>query len=184
MEEEQRPRGRLSRRRPPAGGGPPSHRPWFLLEGRQSEPWAVLLQSTVNSDLILDSQPLPPLPAFPSQKPLPGPEPTVPPEVFTVGSKAFSWTPFPPALDVSCSSYQPFQGAGGPLELPTASLKEHSTPDPHGTPSTQECLSVQSPPVLQSCPMCQKEFAPTLAQLDVDSHLAQCLTESTKDVVW
>nr|2MUQ_A Chain A, Fanconi anemia-associated protein of 20 kDa [Homo sapiens]2MUR_A Chain A, Fanconi anemia-associated protein of 20 kDa [Homo sapiens] len=37
---------------------------------------------------------------------------------------------------------------------------------------------------LRSCPMCQKEFAPRLTQLDVDSHLAQCLAESTEDVTW
>ncbi|CAH7448653.1 Fanconi anemia core complex-associated protein 20 [Phodopus roborovskii] len=185
MEEEQRLRGRLSRRRPPAGGGVSNCRPWFLLEGRKSEPWAALLRSTVsgNVDLTPNSQPLPPLPAFLSQESLPDPEPTVAPEVFTVGSETFSWTPFPPAL-VSENSNRLFQGTGGSLGSPTPSLRGCPAPDANQTPSTQECVSVQSPPVLLSCPLCQKAFDPTLSQLDVDSHLAQCLAESTEDVMW
>ncbi|OBS80834.1 hypothetical protein A6R68_20969 [Neotoma lepida] len=287
MEEEQRLRGRLSRRRPPAGGGvhlpsnvnrtldpplrapslhystvdsfyptppescypslyspcdlpcgtpflghstmdslavlprAPSCRPWFLLEDSKSEPWAALLRSTVsgNVDLTPNNQPLPPLPAFSSQvcpealmgnglgedsralgevmvlvavtswapafqESLPDPEPTVPPEVFTVGSKTFSWTPFPPALGGSGNSYQLFHGTGGSLGSPTPSLKGCPAPDSRQIPSTQECVSMQSSPVLLSCPLCQKAFEPTLAKPDVDSHLAQCLAESTEDVVW
>ncbi|KAL1777034.1 Fanconi anemia core complex-associated protein 20 [Sigmodon hispidus] len=185
MEEEQKLRGRLSRRRQPAVGGAPSCHPWFLLEGSKSEPWATLLRSTVsgNVDLTGSSQPLPPLPAFSSQKSLPDPEPA-PPEVFTVGSKAFSWTPFPPALSAFGNSYQLFHETGGSLESPTPSLKECPAQDFHQTASTQECVSVQSTLVLLSCPLCQKAFDPTLTQLDVDSHLAQCLAESTEDVVW
>ncbi|XP_052574408.1 Fanconi anemia core complex-associated protein 20 isoform X1 [Peromyscus californicus insignis] len=186
MEEEQRLRGRLSRRRPPAGGGAPSCRPWFLMEGSKSEPWAALLRSTVSGDVDLtpNGQPLPPLPAFSSQESLPDPEPTVPPEVFTVGSKTFSWTPFPPALGGSANSYQLFHGPGGSVGSPIPSLKRCPAPDSRQTPSPQECVSVQSTPVLLSCPLCQKAFDPTLAQLDVDSHLAQCLAESTEDMVW
>ncbi|XP_034357953.1 Fanconi anemia core complex-associated protein 20 isoform X2 [Arvicanthis niloticus] len=162
MEEERRLRGRLSRRRPPAGGGPPNCRPWFLSEGSKNEPWAALLRSTVsgNSDWTPNSQPLPPLPAFPSQESLPGPESTVPPEVFTVGSKTFSWTPFPPALRGSGSSYHLFLGPEDSLGSPTPSLKGCPALDPHQTPSTQECVPVQSPSVLLSCPLCQKAFDP------------------------
>uniref|UniRef100_A0A8C5KSP2 Fanconi anemia core complex associated protein 20 n=1 Tax=Jaculus jaculus TaxID=51337 RepID=A0A8C5KSP2_JACJA len=178
MEEAPRPRGRLSRRRPPPGAGSPSHHSWFLLEGSENKPWAALLR------MALDSQPLPPFPAFPDQDPSPDPEPTVPPEVFTVGPKVFSWTPFPSALAFSGSSYHLFHGAGDPMWSPTRPLKEHPAPEPCGTLSTQELLPVQSPPALQSCPMCQQEFPPTLTQLDVDSHLAQCLAESTEDIVW
>lgn len=180
-------RGRLSRRRPPAGGGAPNCRPWFLMEGSKSEPWAALLRSAVSGtvDLTPNSQPLPPLPAFRSQESLPDPEPTVAPEVFTVGSKTFSWTPFPPALDFSENSYLLFQGTGGSLGSPTPSpTPGRPAPDSSQTPRTQECVSVQSPPALLSCPLCQKAFDPTLTQLDVDSHLAQCLAESTEDVVW
>lgn len=43
---------------------------------------------------------------------------------------------------------------------------------------------MQSPLALLSCPLCQKAFDPKLTQLDVDSHLAQCLAECTEDVVW
>ncbi|XP_036033084.1 Fanconi anemia core complex-associated protein 20 isoform X1 [Onychomys torridus] len=183
MEEEQRLRGRLSRRRPPARGG---CRPWYLMEGNKSEPWAALLRSTVSGDedLSPNSQPLPPLPTFASQESLPDPEPTVPPEVFTVGSKTFSWTPFPPALGGSGNAYQLFHGPRGSLGSPIPSLKRCPAPDSCQTPILQECMSVQSTPVLLSCPLCQKAFDPTLAQLDVDSHLAQCLAESTEDMVW
>ncbi|XP_054857201.1 Fanconi anemia core complex-associated protein 20 [Eublepharis macularius] len=37
---------------------------------------------------------------------------------------------------------------------------------------------------LDSCPMCQFHFTGTLSQLDRDSHLAKCLSESTEDVFW
>ncbi|XP_031235600.1 Fanconi anemia core complex-associated protein 20 [Mastomys coucha] len=186
MEEEQRQRGRLSRRRPPAGGGTPNCRPWFLSEGSKSEPWAALLRSTVsgNTDWTPNSQPLAPLPALPGKESVPEPESTVPPEVFTVGSKTFSWTPFPPALRGSGSSYHLFRGLEGSLESPTPSLKGCPALDSGRTPSTQECVRVQSPPVLLSCPLCQKAFDSKMTQLDVDSHLAQCLAESTEDVVW
>lgn len=173
---------------------PPNCRPWFLSEGSKSEPWAALLRSTVsgNADWT-PSQPLPPLPAFPSQvcpkalkrddpgvgsqtqgevmvlvavtlwgpafqESLPDPESTVPPEVFTVGSKTFSWTPFPPALRGSGSSYHLFRGPEGSLGSPTTSL--FPALDSGRTPSTQECVSMQSPPVLLSCPLCQKAFDP------------------------
>uniref|UniRef100_A0A6J0VIP4 Fanconi anemia core complex-associated protein 20 n=1 Tax=Pogona vitticeps TaxID=103695 RepID=A0A6J0VIP4_9SAUR len=39
-------------------------------------------------------------------------------------------------------------------------------------------------PCLDQCPMCQMHFAGTCSRLDVDSHLAKCLSESTEDVVW
>ncbi|XP_005339287.2 Fanconi anemia core complex-associated protein 20 isoform X2 [Ictidomys tridecemlineatus] len=175
-----RPCGRLNRRRPRSGDGPPGGGPWFLLAGSESQPWALLLR-IASSDQALDAGDLlPPLPAFPSQEPGPDPEPTLPPETFTVGPKAFSWTPFPSALGgQGC-----FYWAGCHPESPTGSPKGHPEPDPCGTPSVQEQLSVEGPPALQSCPMCQKEFSPGLAQLDVDSHLAQCLAESTDDVAW
>lgn len=186
MEEERRLRGRLSRRRPPAGGGPPNCRPWFLSEESKSEPWAALLRSTVggNADWTPNSQPLPPLPAFPSQESLPDPESTVPPEVFTVGSKTFSWTPFPPALRGSGSSCHLLRCPEGSPGSPAPSLKECPALDSRQTPSAQECVPVQSQPMLLNCPLCQKAFDPKLTQLDVDSHLAQCLAESTEDVVW
>lgn len=161
---------------------PPDCRPWFLSEGSKSEPWAALLRSTVGGNL--NSQPLSPLPAFPSQEPLPDPETTVPPEVFTVGPKTFSWTPFPPALRGYGSSYHLLQGPEDSVGSPTPSQKGCPALDSRQTPSTQACVPVQSPPVLASCPLCQKAFDPKMTQLDVDSHLAQCLAESTEDVVW
>lgn len=94
------------------------------------------------------------------QESLSDPEPTVPPEVFTVGSKTFSWTPFPPALGGSGNSYELFHGTGGSLGSPTPSLKGYPAPDSCQTPSPEECVSVQSPPVLLNCPLCQKAFDP------------------------
>ncbi|XP_042739046.1 Fanconi anemia core complex-associated protein 20 [Lagopus leucura] len=37
---------------------------------------------------------------------------------------------------------------------------------------------------LDSCPMCLIRFNETLSQLDIDGHLARCLSESTDDIVW
>lgn len=168
----------------------PNCPPWFLLEDRKREPWAALLSSTVsrNVDLPPKVEPLPPLPALPGQvcpealrdglrersqalgevmvaaamtswasvfqESLPDSEP---PEVFTVGSKTFSWTPFPPALGGSGNSYQL---TGGSLGSPTPSLKGYPAPDSRQIPSTKECVSVQNPPVLLNCPLCQKAFDP------------------------
>ncbi|XP_059808177.1 uncharacterized protein LOC132382206 [Hypanus sabinus] len=37
---------------------------------------------------------------------------------------------------------------------------------------------------LESCPMCLLQFPAGFTQLEVDSHLAKCLSESTEDVMW
>ncbi|KAM9115860.1 Fanconi anemia core complex-associated protein 20 isoform 2-T2 [Pangshura tecta] len=37
---------------------------------------------------------------------------------------------------------------------------------------------------LDSCPMCLIQFTGTLSQLDIDSHLAKCLSESADDMIW
>uniref|UniRef100_Q6NZ36-3 Isoform 3 of Fanconi anemia core complex-associated protein 20 n=1 Tax=Homo sapiens TaxID=9606 RepID=Q6NZ36-3 len=159
----------------PSGG-----RPWFLLGGDERERlWAELLR-TVSPELILDHE-VPSLPAFPGQEPRCGPEPT---EVFTVGPKTFSWTPFPPDLWGPGRSYRLLHGAGGHLESPARSLPQRPAPDPCRAPRVEQQPSVEGAAALRSCPMCQKEFAPRLTQLDVDSHLAQCLAESTEDVTW
>uniref|UniRef100_A0A8C6HG40 FAAP20 FANCA interaction domain-containing protein n=1 Tax=Mus spicilegus TaxID=10103 RepID=A0A8C6HG40_MUSSI len=144
---------------------PPNCRPWFLSEGSKSEPWAALLRSTVSgtADWTPNHQPLPPLPAFPSQESLPDPESTVPPEAFTVGSKTFSWTPLPPALRGSGSPSHLFCEPEGSLGSPTPSLKGCPALNSGRTPSTQECVPVQSPLVLLSCPLCQKAFDPKMA---------------------
>lgn len=162
---------RAPRRRAPAAL-PRSGRPWFLAGG-ECELWATLLR-TVSADLRLDGE-VPPLPAFPGPEPGRGPEPADPCEAFSVGPQTFSWTPFPQPAGGSRCSYRLLRGAGArPQPAPPAS-------ESPGTPGRPD---VRRPPALQSCPMCQKEFGPGLAQLDIDSHLAQCLAESTEDVVW
>ncbi|XP_075045677.1 Fanconi anemia core complex-associated protein 20 isoform X2 [Mixophyes fleayi] len=37
---------------------------------------------------------------------------------------------------------------------------------------------------LENCPICLTQFPKRFSQLDMDSHLAQCLSETTVDVVW
>ncbi|XP_072210120.1 Fanconi anemia core complex-associated protein 20 [Excalfactoria chinensis] len=37
---------------------------------------------------------------------------------------------------------------------------------------------------LDSCPMCLIRFSGRLSQLDIDGHLARCLSESTDDIMW
>ncbi|XP_035413696.1 Fanconi anemia core complex-associated protein 20 [Cygnus atratus] len=58
-----------------------------------------------------------------------------------------------------------------------------STP---GTESCKEKTANQSEGslTLNSCPMCQIQFSATMSQLDIDSHLARCLSESADDIVW
>ncbi|XP_026718337.1 Fanconi anemia core complex-associated protein 20 [Athene cunicularia] len=55
-------------------------------------------------------------------------------------------------------------------------------------PGTESCKKMENPSeassTLESCPMCQMDFSRTLSQLDIDGHLARCLSESTDDVVW
>ncbi|XP_064228028.1 Fanconi anemia core complex-associated protein 20 [Aotus nancymaae] len=180
MEAVRRPRLGLSRRRPPPAGGPSGDRPWFLLGGDERERLWVELLRTVSPELSLDQE-LPPLPAFPGQERSCSPGPT---EVFTVGPKTFSWTPFPPNLWGPGRSYWLLHRAGGHLESPDRSPPQHPAPDPCRAPSLEPQPSVGGAVALRSCPMCQKEFTPRLTQLDVDSHLAECLAESTEDVMW
>ncbi|XP_010721129.1 Fanconi anemia core complex-associated protein 20 isoform X2 [Meleagris gallopavo] len=37
---------------------------------------------------------------------------------------------------------------------------------------------------LDSCPMCLIRFSQMLSQMDIDGHLARCLSESTDDIMW
>ncbi|XP_068270385.1 Fanconi anemia core complex-associated protein 20 [Nyctibius grandis] len=55
-----------------------------------------------------------------------------------------------------------------------------------GTESCTEKTENQSEgsSTLDSCPMCLMSFSGTLSQLDIDGHLAKCLSESADDVMW
>ncbi|KAM6371620.1 Fanconi anemia core complex-associated protein 20 [Pluvialis apricaria] len=55
-----------------------------------------------------------------------------------------------------------------------------------GTESCKEKTENQSEgsSALDSCPMCLVCFSGTLSQLDIDGHLARCLSESADDVMW
>ncbi|XP_049667512.1 Fanconi anemia core complex-associated protein 20 isoform X2 [Accipiter gentilis] len=55
-----------------------------------------------------------------------------------------------------------------------------------GTESCKEKMENQSEgsSTLDSCPMCLINFSGTLSQLDIDGHLARCLSESADDVMW
>ncbi|XP_048205955.1 Fanconi anemia core complex-associated protein 20 [Perognathus longimembris pacificus] len=161
------PRARLLTPHPCRAGSPP--RP--ASPGAESGPWAALLRAAGAGP----SPDCEPLPALPDQEPEPGPDGPAPPEVFTVGSKTFFWTPFPPAPGAAGEAARPRESPSGPREGRPA-------PDPCGAPGAPE--PPPGPPALQSCPMCGKAFAPRLDQLDVDSHLAQCLAEGAEDVAW
>ncbi|KAM4871466.1 Fanconi anemia core complex-associated protein 20 isoform 2-T2 [Thomomys bottae] len=160
MQAARRPPGRLSRRRPPRDGLPPGS----ASEGAESEPWAALLRAAG----VGRSPDCEPLPALPRQDPEPRPAGPAPLEVFTVGSQAFSWTPFPPAPGAPGGARRPREG--------------RPVPDSSGAPSAQEPPPGQGPRALQSCPPCGKETDPQLDPLGMDGHIAQCVAEGTEDV--
>ncbi|XP_053777201.1 Fanconi anemia core complex-associated protein 20 [Desmodus rotundus] len=191
MEAARSSRLRLSRRQPPSRGGPPSPRPGSLRDAddERARLWAGLLRA-VRADLNKDGVP-PPLPAFSGQEPSRVPEPAASPEVFTVGSETFSWMPFPPAPRGGRGpgrSYRVLRGAGGCPGSPALSLQAGAAPEPRGVLSSGEQPGEQpamdTAQTLRSCPMCQVDFAPGLAQLDIDNHLTQCLAGSVEDVAW
>ncbi|XP_078498587.1 Fanconi anemia core complex-associated protein 20 isoform X2 [Lissotriton helveticus] len=43
---------------------------------------------------------------------------------------------------------------------------------------------VEESTCLKSCPMCCLQFPEQFSPLDIDSHLAMCLSESTEDIMW
>ncbi|XP_064535058.1 Fanconi anemia core complex-associated protein 20 [Pseudopipra pipra] len=65
-----------------------------------------------------------------------------------------------------------------PVEEPPGSIP--------GAGSCEEKVENQSggSSALDSCPMCLMQFSGTLSQLDIDGHLARCLSESADDVMW
>ncbi|DAA21087.1 Fanconi anemia core complex-associated protein 20 [Bos taurus] len=192
MEATRRSRLSLSRRRPPLGVRPRSNTAGSLPDGGEcAKLWTELLR-TASADLNVDGE-LPPLPAFPDQEPRRSPE-RPPPETFTVGTETFFWTPFP-----APSPGRGGNSGGSDLVLSavrgrTGSPQQYAAPELRGTPSAEEQPSEEQPSqrqssvdgamTLQSCPMCQVDFAPGLAQLDIDGHLAQCLADSTDDIEW
>ncbi|TRZ17502.1 hypothetical protein HGM15179_009614 [Zosterops borbonicus] len=54
-----------------------------------------------------------------------------------------------------------------------------------GAESHEENMENQSEATsaLDSCPMCLMQFSGRLSQLDIDGHLARCLSESADDVM-
>ncbi|PKK24136.1 Fanconi anemia core complex associated protein 20, partial [Columba livia] len=53
-----------------------------------------------------------------------------------------------------------------------------------GTDGCEETEQSEGSSTLDSCPMCLIRFSGTLSQLDIDGHLARCLSESADDVMW
>ncbi|KAM6240940.1 Fanconi anemia core complex-associated protein 20 [Porphyrio hochstetteri] len=55
-------------------------------------------------------------------------------------------------------------------------------------PGTESCKTTENQSrasaTLDSCPMCLVDFSGTLSQMDIDGHLARCLSESADDVMW
>ncbi|KAL2296463.1 hypothetical protein Nmel_015781 [Mimus melanotis] len=71
------------------------------------------------------------------------------------------------------------EATGVPVEKPRLG----SAP---GAESPKEKMENQSEAAsaLDSCPMCLTQFSGRLSQLDIDGHLARCLSESADDVMW
>ncbi|XP_007529581.1 Fanconi anemia core complex-associated protein 20 [Erinaceus europaeus] len=186
MEAARKPRLSLSRRKPPLWDGPPAAGSRGLQSPGDCAPWAEVLRAG-SADLSADGR-LPPLPAFPGQEPE-RLQPVPKPEVFTVGGEVFSWTPFPPARGGGggggggLGRGRPYRVIPAEAELPGPRSCSPKLPAPKPL-TADEQPSAQRDPALRSCPMCQVDFRPTLTQLDIDSHLAQCLAESTEDIVW
>ncbi|XP_051493236.1 Fanconi anemia core complex-associated protein 20 [Apus apus] len=55
-------------------------------------------------------------------------------------------------------------------------------------PRTESCKETENKSegssTLDSCPMCLIPFSGTLSQMDIDAHLARCLSQSADDVMW
>ncbi|XP_063032770.1 Fanconi anemia core complex-associated protein 20 [Melospiza melodia melodia] len=73
--------------------------------------------------------------------------------------------------------------AGEDTGVPVEKPQTGSAP---GAESHEEKMEIQSEAssVLDSCPMCLMQFSGRLSQLDMDGHLARCLSESADDVLW
>ncbi|KAG8434408.1 hypothetical protein GDO86_012688 [Hymenochirus boettgeri] len=68
-------------------------------------------------------------------------------------------------------------------------MKDTETEIRSGSPLQPQLLeSTNTTPkmsgTLENCPMCLKPFPKRFSQLEIDSHLAQCLSETTVDVIW
>ncbi|XP_077007861.1 uncharacterized protein LOC143675672 [Tamandua tetradactyla] len=196
-----RPPPRLIRRRPPAGDGgdgpgPRAGRPrdpsWFLGDAasERDQLWSALLRAA-GSDPSPAGDPLPPLPAAPGQDPRPGPDCEAPPEVFTVGPRAFLWTPLPPAPGaaggLARSSSLPCAAGRHPGSLSVSSASSprlHPTPEPPADPSAEELPSGEEPPALESCPMCQAPFGSTRRSWAQGGSAQRCPQGHTGPHVW
>ncbi|KAM6312755.1 Fanconi anemia core complex-associated protein 20 [Podargus strigoides] len=73
---------------------------------------------------------------------------------------------------------------GEPRDMPA-----EKQPPPVSIPEAESCKErtenhSEGSLTLDSCPMCLMQFSGTLSQLDIDGHLARCLSESADDVMW
>ncbi|XP_065506370.1 Fanconi anemia core complex-associated protein 20 [Caloenas nicobarica] len=90
------------------------------------------------------------------------------------------------------------ESGGEELQIPTnqgnvslgeaTSVPAEQKPPLVNGPGTESCKEKteqsEGSSTLDSCPMCLIRFSGTLSQLDIDGHLAQCLSESADDVMW
>uniref|UniRef100_A0A8C8RQ26 UBZ2-type domain-containing protein n=1 Tax=Pelusios castaneus TaxID=367368 RepID=A0A8C8RQ26_9SAUR len=70
------------------------------------------------------------------------------------------------------------KSAGAEIKSPPVDIPRMEGPDEKAEDRGAGTLT------LDSCPMCLIQFTGTLSQLDIDSHLAKCLSESADDVIW
>uniref|UniRef100_A0A8C5QD59 UBZ2-type domain-containing protein n=1 Tax=Leptobrachium leishanense TaxID=445787 RepID=A0A8C5QD59_9ANUR len=70
------------------------------------------------------------------------------------------------------------------IDLVTEDTAEEVEPCHSRAPALNPHSSAGVVDLLDNCPICLKEFPKGISQLEIDSHLAQCLSESTVDVMW
>ncbi|RLV95063.1 hypothetical protein DV515_00012939 [Chloebia gouldiae] len=75
---------------------------------------------------------------------------------------------------------QPQQGE---LPAPVENPRLGSAPGAEGYEEKVQNQS-EAAAALDSCPMCLMQFSGRLSQLDIDGHLARCLSESADDIMW
>ncbi|XP_042335164.1 Fanconi anemia core complex-associated protein 20 [Sceloporus undulatus] len=174
----------------PAGEGPlrscASIASQFQRQGDGEGAWMTLLRALEPHPDPSSLEEIANLPVFlPKRSQTANPE--AEPEAFNAGTKAFQWFPFP----VYQRQSRRENGRGNPSSDDTLLQGGSSLNESASTlPSRDPCLASFSGqektehPTLEKCPLCQMRFPGTWSGLEVDSHLSQCLSESTDDVVW
>nr|XP_060615097.1 Fanconi anemia core complex-associated protein 20 [Anolis sagrei ordinatus] len=194
--------------KPEASG--PSRPPKPEVSQGQGLPWRAPIRAAQPHLTCPGLEDMASLPAFlPKGKRSPTANPAAKPETFHAGMQKFQWVPFPLYQREGTKGSKPRrpQNSGikadgrkeneedkNPKIVPPVTSKEHTSEISEMTSilaaGEPHCISVDGQEKtedpskemqLEKCPLCQMRFIGNWSQLDVDSHLAQCLSESTDD---